>query len=573
MQGLTKEQALMFLNRLRDFDIYAPKELWIKNKNGEKVPLILNSEQKKVYGTITKLKQEKKPVRLIVLKSRQEGVSTLTEALIFHDSATRKFRNSEIISHDPEATDNLFRMCKFYYENLRPEVRPMKRYSNKTELVFDNPEEKTRLAGQKGLESRITISTANRVEARGSTLHNLHGSEVAFWPNAEDLMLAAMQMVPDNPDTMVVLESTANGVGGYFYNTWVNAINGKNNFTPIFLAWWAFDEYETEVPKGFALTQEEEELKKLYNLTDRKLAWRRITISDKCGGDLNKFRQEYPSCWEEAFITSGTPKFNQDNLRVLYSYRKPPIFVGELAGVWKIPAIIQNDAGRLKIYKWPNAEHKYVVGGDVAKGTPSSDNSCLQVYDPYLGDFVATWHGKEDPTLFATTAAQLGMFYRGKSIDGALLGVEVNKDGITTNRELYHEIGYKNIYKRRSMNKIGEDQQEALGFHTNETSRPLIVNALAEFINEGFGELNDETTLMEMMTFVIMESGKPEAQEGCHDDAVISAGIALFLANYVPIPPKQLTPTELFEKRKKEQKSEEEKHFIKYNQNKKTENW
>ncbi len=563
------------INELRNFRKYSSEELRIRTKKGLVVPFVFNTEQEKIVKILARLKEENKPIRLIILKSRQEGISTLSEALIFHDSTTRTHRNSLIVSHDPEGSKNLFEMSKFFYEKLRPEIRPMKRYSNRKELVFDNPDEKARLAGDRGLESSIIVSTAQKTELRGSTIHNFHGSEVAFWPNASKLMLACLQMIPDDPDTMVLLESTGNGIGGYFYDTWVKAVNGLNNFVPVFLPWWDFSEYERDPEPDFVLTDEEEKILKTYNLTARKMAWRRWAIINKCEGDVLKFNQEYPSCWEEAFIASGTPKFNMENLRLLYAHRAKPIFVGEIDGEdWRDPKLTENKQGRLKIYKAPEPDHYYVIGGDVAKGTPTSDFSCLQVYDATSGDHVATWYGKIDPVSFGKVSALLGAFYRGAfGWIGAFLGVEVNRDGISTNRTLYYDLHYPNIYFRKNLSNAGDNKSDALGFHTNGTTRPIIINELASFIMNGEGALSDERTLLDCQTFVINDSGFPEAQDGCHDDSVLALAIALHLANYIIMPAVKESVSEVKARLQKERGSEEDQHFQRLKNKNSDTNW
>jgi len=574
MELQNPEDLQTLIGDLRNFRKYSREELKIKTKTGQVVPFIFNTEQEKVLNIIAQLKDENKPIRLAILKSRQEGISTLSEGLIFHDSTTRTHRNSLIISHDPEGSKNLFEMSKFFYEKLRPEIRPMKRYSNRKELVFDNPDEKARLAGERGIESSIVVSTAQKTELRGSTIHNLHGSEVAFWPNASKLMLAVLQMIPDDPDTMVLLESTANGIGGYFYDTWVKSISGLNDFIPVFLPWWAFGEYERDPAPDFVMTEEERSICNTYKLNERKMAWRRWAIANKCEGDVIKFNQEYPSCWEEAFVTSGTPKFNMANLRLYYAHRRAPVFIGEIDGEdWRNPSLTESVNGRFKLYKKPNPYHYYVIGGDVAKGTPTSDFSCLQVYDATDGDHVATWYGKVDPIGFAKIGALVGSYFSGAfGWIGAFLGIEVNRDGISTNRALYYDLHYPNIYFRKNLQNAGDNKSDALGFHTNETTRPIILNQLASFINTGEGELNDDRTLLDCQTFVINERGFPEAQDGCHDDSVIALGIAIHLSNYIVLPTAKESVDEVRARVRKERGLEEYQAFKKQI-NKNETNW
>lgn len=527
--------------KIRDFDWYAPKFLRIRTKTGEVVPLEFNVAQKIVHERVRKIKMENRPVRIIILKARQQGISTYTEGLIFHDTATRKGRKSNIIAHDPESSASIFEMTKLFYESLPLGIAPMKRYDNTRRLVFENPDDEARKENP-GLRSSLQVGTAAKKEKRGSTVHNFHASEVAFWPDADRLMLAALQEVPDHSDTMVILESTANGVGGYFYKTYWTAKNGENGYEAIFLPWHIFPEYSRPIEAGFILTKSEEELKELYHLTDEQLSWRRWAIANKCGGSELTFRQEYPSSDREAFIVSGSPKFNVENLAIYQQYCPKPKWIGDLTsantseGV-KTPEINKHSGGHLRIYKWPDPKKTYVIGGDTAKGTPNSDFSVLQVLEKETGDLCATLRGKINPTEFAYEAARLGYFYGGAS-KAALIGIEVNKDGITTNRELHSVIQYPLLFRRRTVDKTSEETEYKLGFHTNDRTRAVILNKLDNWINEGEFALNDETTILECMTFVKDEAGKYEAQEGCHDDCVIALAIAVYIFDY-SIPPAQ----------------------------------
>ena len=217
---------------------YIESLLHIKTKEKKIVKLRFNAAQELIYRRIMKIKDQGQPIRFIVLKARQEGVSTFCEAMIFESTASRPNVNSLIVAHEPESTEEIFRMSKLYYDMLLPPAKPLKRYDNKKQLVFENPDEKTR-SDDPGLRSKMVIATAGKVKiGRGLTIQNFHGSEVAFWKDGKELMLSVMQAIPDHPSTMVFLESTANGFGGdgeYFYNMVQDARSGKNDFELIFL--------------------------------------------------------------------------------------------------------------------------------------------------------------------------------------------------------------------------------------------------------------------------------------------------------------------------------------------------
>jgi len=137
----------------------------------------------------------------------------------------------------------------------------------------------------------------------------------------------------------------------------------------------------------------------------------------------------------------------------------------------------------------------------------------------------------------------------------AFLGVEVNKDGITTNNVLHKDIHYPNLFRRRTVDKTSEETEYKLGFHTNERTRPIILNKLANWINEGEFALNDEKTILECMTFVKDDHGRYEAQEGCHDDCVIALGIAIYIFDYAVKPQKPKTQEENLRESLKAKKS------------------
>src|SRR3989344_7175942 len=206
---------------------YIELALYIKTKQKQLIKLRFNQAQELIYNRIMKIRKAGRQIRAIFLKARQEGVSTFCESMIFENTVSNSNVNSLIVAHEPESTEEIFRMSKLYYDMLPEPAKPLKRYDNKKQLVFENPDEKTR-SDDPGLRSKIVIATAGKVKiGRGLTIQNFHGSEVAFWKKGKDLMLSIMQAIPDHSNTMVFLESTANGFGGdgaYFYNIVQDAI-------------------------------------------------------------------------------------------------------------------------------------------------------------------------------------------------------------------------------------------------------------------------------------------------------------------------------------------------------------
>jgi hypothetical protein len=288
--------------RLRDdFVHYAKKCLKIRTKSHGIQPFKLNKAQMYIHEQVEKQKRETGRVRVIIVKGRQQGCSTYTEGRFFwivtHQFGMRAF----ILTHDNDATSNLFEMALRYYEHCPLPVRPGLEASNAKELIFS------------GLDSGYKLGTAgNKSVGRSSTIQLLHGSEVGYWPNAAEHAKGILQAVPSTIGTEVFIESTARGVGNYFHEQWQLAEKGLSDFVPIFIPWYWDDDYKRDVQPDFILTAEEEGLKAFYGITNDQLMWRRYKIMDfsSQGIDGTKaFQQEYPCNSTEAFQLSGEDSF------------------------------------------------------------------------------------------------------------------------------------------------------------------------------------------------------------------------------------------------------------------------
>lgn len=264
--------------------LFIPRVLKVQDKLGHVVPLELNPPQMKLHEEIERQRTEGKPVRVLILKARQMGFSTAISAEFYHQTVTKHNVNSVVIAHKAEASTNIFNKQKLFYELSPQFLQPMRKASNAKELIFANPSSKpSERKGNPGLRSSIKIETAiNKDALRSATVHNVHCSEVAFWPYPEETMASVLQAVPNHAGTMVMIESTANGVGGYFYEEWVKAVRGDSAFVPLFFPWYEHDEYRLPVPVDFKITDEERELQERFGLTEEQLCWRRWCIVANC---------------------------------------------------------------------------------------------------------------------------------------------------------------------------------------------------------------------------------------------------------------------------------------------------
>lgn len=544
-----------FLKKIQEDSVfYMNNFLKIRTKEGDLVSFKVNNAQKKSEELIKKQIAEGKPVRVIWLKARQLGISTYCEGKIFHKTANNPFRNSMIIAHEDKATQNLFSMSKLFYDELPPIIKPMKKYSNESALSFENPTNDDNVKYKNpGLRSKITVATAKNIQTgRSATIHYLHASEVAFWDNAETLMTGLLQCVPDASDTMVFIESTANGIGGWFYDFWKKSERGETDYIPIFLAWFDNPEYTRpfgsksekeqfiiEVNKinidqnGEEIRTEEWHLKDKFGITWEQLNWRKWCISNMCFGDLEVFHQEYPSTPDEAFIASGRPQFSITALKEYANKTTEPIWRGYIQDDKRV----SDDKGYISIWKLPEPEKFYTLGADVAEGLATGDYSCAVILDEEL-DICAVWHGHIDPDLFGDELVKLGKFY-----NEAYVGPESNNHGLTTIRSMQRKE-YYNLYYQKTYDKLTDRVTQKVGWNTNTRTKPLMINTLTEYIREKWIGMPWDTLISECFTYVKDDDGKTNAQSGAHDDTVMALAIALMLMlegrgdNYVPEIPK-----------------------------------
>lgn len=496
---------------------YIENCLKIKTKSGTVVPFRLNDAQRKLYAVAKRQQDDGKPVRLIILKARQLGFSTLTEGLIFHACATRKNVNALIVAHREDATANLFRMSKLFYDELPAPVKPMLRASNAQELVFENPSKlRSEREARPGLRSRIRCATAGgRGIGRSDTLQCVHLSEYAFWPDGADgkasTLAGILQAVPSLPGTMVVIESTANGFED-FKERWDAAVAGENDFEPVFFAWFENPDYSMPVVPGTEWTPEERDLKATYQLTDEQLQWRRWCIANNCGGSLDMFRQEYPTSPGEAFLHSGTGVFDNEQI-VLRLERLPgPAGRGEFTdGEWT-----ESETGAITLYELPEEGVPYVLGGDTAG--EGSDYFTAIVIDNVSGRIAAKLRQKYSEPEYVRQIYALGRFY-----NDALVAIETNFSTYPVMK--LQEMEYPNQYSREREDTYTRQMRKSYGFRTDRQSRPRAIANLVEVFSSHPEWFTDRELLEEMLTFCYNEDHRPEALAGKHDDLVMGAAI------------------------------------------------
>lgn len=511
--------------KLRDAKFYIENYVCIRTKDQKVVRLEMKPAQERLYDIIQKERAAGRPVRIVILKARQLGFSTVIEAMFFHDTATRENVETLILAHSSDATTKLFRMNKLFLDKLPRVLQPMRKNSNAREIVFENPtKDPLKKAKKPGLMSAIRCVTAGSDGAgRGSTLTNVHASEAAFWKNMNETIEGLLSAVPDDPQTAVVIESTPNGFNE-FKDFWDGAVAGENGFIPLFFPWFEEPGYRKPVPPGTVWTEEELELQRVYGLDEEQLSWRRWCIRNNLHGDAQKFRQEYPSCPEEAFLMSGNPFFDNEKILLQIQQAAEPIRRGRFTfkvGDGGKPENIQweDDAkGEICIWEEPQRGVPYVLGGDTA-----GDGS-----DRFTAHLINNTNGKQAAELLYDGTSELWyaqqIYCLGVHYNNALLGVEINYS--TYPERKLEEWHYPRLFIREKADDASRElQSHKLGWNTTSSTRPRIIANIHAVMRDEPDLIRSKETLREMLVFVRNKHMRPEALPGEHDDLVMAAAI------------------------------------------------
>lgn len=500
---------------------YIEKYIKIRDKSGKIINLQFNEPQQRLYDIIKEQKLKNKPVRIVILKARQLGFSTIAESILFKETTTKFNVNTGIITHQDEATKNLFNMSKLMYECLPQEMKPAKKASNAQELIFDNDK-------GTGLKSKIRCMTAgSQGVGRSYTYDNLHVSELAFWPgNKKTTMTGLLQAVPNLPSTIIIIESTANGFE-YFKEIWDGAVAGENDFIPLFVGWNELKDYQMPYT-GFELTSEEIQLQRDYSLSLEQLTWRRWCIRNNCSNDIEQFKQEYPITPEEAFISTGACYFNKEIImgRINKIKNIKPLRKGYFSysiNGNKISDIefIDDDKGYIDIYEEPKEGHPYVLGGDTA-GDGSDYFTGLVIDNSNSKQIAKLRHNKIDEDEYSRQIYCLGTYY-----NNALVGLENNYSTYPTKK--LKEYDYPKMYIREVEDNITEVIQDKYGFLTTKATRPIILAMLKEIFRDNISYINDLDVLYEGLVFIKNEKGRAEAEQGKHDDLIMGLAITYYI--------------------------------------------
>lgn len=534
-------------SRLDDINFHFDAMNWmaqylkISTVHGQIRPLVANIAQLKVHNTL--LLQEKAGVgiRALILKARREGVSTYVAGRFFMECNILPNRTATVVSADAEATDKVFKMTTRFQDHMPPNFKRPTDYSSRKEIIYSAPH-----------SSAIQCYTAGKeVLGRGGLTHYLHATEFAFWARAMEQFGGAVQEVPDGPGTMVIIESTANGVGGAFYDMYSQAVDDwkksqdVRNYIPIFLPWFVFPDYTMEPEEGFEtgkphseiVDQEwceaEEELVRRFHCRPDQLMWRRWAIKNRCQGRLSLFQQEFPSNEEEAFVSSGRMVFSGAQIARQASKCKRPVLVLFQKNNEYYPVNSAFDSWQLVGEK--RATYSYVMGVDCCEGK-SVDSSDPKADSDYHGivilcrdtsEVVAAYKGQCDQKTLGKQVLLAARYW-----NNAWINIELPTGAVLL--EFLKENGYENIVRRRKGHEgLFTEETEEFGFKTTTTTRPILVKNVVSEIDHLTVGIDD--IVSEMRTFVYNKEGKEIHQPGKHDDLLFGLFLAYYAHLHCPV--------------------------------------
>ncbi len=543
-----------------DFEYWAAYCARILTKESSEIaPFILRRPQRKLLKLMEEQRRANKPIRIILLKARQWGGSTLVQIYMAWIQLVHRKNWHSVICAQTRETASVIRgmydtLISNYPDWMMGEIK-FKPYQRMQNTVF---------VPQTGC--RITVGTAEAPDTvRGQNFYMAHMSEVSIYPttaknNPALLFRATTSSILPMPYTIVVVESTANGTGNWFHEEWMKAKNGNSDKTPLFIAWFEIEIYSMPLD----VTEEEfidslsEYEWRLWDMgaTLQAINWYRYKSSE-CHSD-DEMKAEFPSDDIEAFVHSGEIIFPQYACETLRKYCRKPDFIGDIYSktgknhgedAAKDIGIAPFPKGCLQIWSMPDVNagiaRRYIVSVDVGGRSAKADFSVITVIDRYwileggVPEVVAEWRGHIDHDLLAWKAVQMAVFYQ-----NALLVIESNtletKDnpGAYTDDFILDQVArcYDNLYARQDPQRIREGLPPRWGFHTNRATKNTIVDNMVAIVRDaGYIERNN-LAINEMETYERKPNGAYGAIDGCHDDILMTRMIALYVSSDIEPP-------------------------------------
>lgn len=532
-----------------DFEFWCHECVTIKDKTtARNIPFTLNAPQRRVLARLEEMRTAAQPIRLILLKARQWGGSTLVQIyMAWLQIVHHKRWNSLICGHLKDTSASI----KGMYTRLLANY-PKAMTADGKQLRFRSFEGSRNVSEIAGRECLVAIGSAESQEAiRGYDIAMAHLTEVAFWRDTpskspDSLIRAVCGSIAMMPDTVIVLESTANGVGNYFHTEWLRSKAGVGDKVAVFVPWYEIEIYRRPVTDAAALWKQlddyERRLWHQSGVTLEMLAWYHSKRREYSSHSLMK--AEYPSNDIEAFSLSGRMVFDPELLERLRRDCHPPIATGDIQGnaAWGEECLhglqfVPSATGLLQVWQMPDTagcrKGRYMVTVDVGGTSDKADYSVIAVTDLESPcgkpEVVAQWRGHLDHDLMAWKSAQIAQWY-----GHALLVIESNTletnaalaieapDGRSVKEYILTQIGkyYSNLYRR---------SETRWGISTNVNTKTMGVYELMRYVRDHLYVEHSDEAVDEMSWFEMKNGGSFGAIAGRHDDILMTRVIALMV--------------------------------------------
>lgn len=500
----------------------------------------------------------RREIALLLLKSRQLGISRITSGTTLHKTIFTPETGTFVLAYDPKTADYVFDIYRFAFDHLPWWMRPECRYEAKGRyMVFGRKDSQERMVDP-GLNSHIVVGSAQKkegLEGTGFTIRVLHCTELWGFPDASSLTKGIFPTMHAK-DKMRIIESTAYGRGNFFYDWWVKAIEGESEWKTLFIPPYARKDYSIPLEAGEKIELDEEErgIREQAERedhpcpTDGFFKWRRAKIDEtiEMEGDDISFQQNYPCTWEQAFLLSGTCAFPKPAIMRMIVQAIPPNLVGEISlgpDLHRPEVSLRpprkdelkrepEPGGRLWVWEQPQAESVYYISADIAYGG-GGDYSCgevLKLGRPTGDDVqVAEWWGWESPHTFAYILAAMGFWY-----NEAELAPEINDFGSDIANTLFREIAYPNVFVWKHYDKRINAMTDFLGWKTTAHNKGMLVSRMRDALLEASLVLRSRQLLDQMLDYQQWTSGDNRTSFGGasgNDDMVSAIIIGNFCAH------------------------------------------
>ena len=551
---LKSKRDYEFLRQRHDFEYWAARCVKIRHKQtGQRVPFYLNAPQRRVLGEFEAERLAGRPMRFILLKARQWGGSTLVQMYFaWIQCVLQENWNSLICAHVKDTAAGIRGM----YDDMLMDY-PEEYWSNEEKPRFVVWQKSANTREISGRKCKVTVASSfGQDSVRGLDFSMAHLSEVAFWKDTErmtpaDFIRSVCGGIPSVPLSMVVLESTANGVANYFHSLWMSSTDGGNAYRQIFVPWYEIEMYRAECVDAKAFVRNWNAYERCLwdqGLSIEMIQWyhnkRKEFMSD------SGMQSEYPTNPVEAFSNTGCGVFPNEQIEQLRKGCCEPLTPEEIASEKSAKTLLDTPGvdGVLKVWSLPDKslmsyKNRYVTAVDVGGRSLHSDYSVIAVFDRMPGgrlgrpELVAQWRGHCDHDLLGYYAAKMSRVY-----GNALLVIESNTLETATEgaaQYILEELNatYRNLYVRWARDNSGvATQSPRVGFHTNRSTKAAIITNLIGYVRNCDYQERDSDACNELATYELQSSGSYAAHKGFHDDLLMTRAIALYVIATMPNP-------------------------------------